>query len=150
MENLSHLEDHVGYWMRIVSNHISSSFKKKLEEHEVGVAEWVVMRHLYDQEGLSPSTLAEMTGMTRGAISKLLDRIFHKKLIERVESSQDRRFQEVKLSRKGRQLLPKLVALADENDQQFFGHLSDQQKQHLIQILKEIVDINHLNQAPII
>ena len=71
MENLSHLKDHVGYWMRIVSNHISSSFKKRLEKHEVGVAEWVVMRHLYDQEGLSPSILAEMTGMTRGAISKL-------------------------------------------------------------------------------
>ncbi len=149
MKKFNHLEDHVGYWMRFVSNHVSSSFKKKLEKYEVGVAEWVILRHLYDQTMLSPGILAEMTGMTRGAISKLLDRLFHKNLIERVESSKDRRFQEVKLSAEGKQLLPQLAALADANDQQFFGHLSKKKKQQLIKTLKEIVSIYQLNQIPI-
>ncbi len=149
MKQLSHLEDHLGYWMRIVSNHVSSSFKKKLESCEVGVAEWVVLRHLNERNTLSPGILAEMTGMTRGAISKLLDRLFHKRLIERIESSKDRRFQEVKLSEKGKNLLPQLAALADANDNEFFGHLSKEQKKQLIKILKEMVNVHQLNQIPI-
>lgn len=148
MNRFSHLEDHLGYWMRFVSNHVSSSFEKKLEEHGIGVAEWVVLRHLYEST-LSPGVLAEMTGMTKGAISKLLDRLFHKGLIERLESLKDRRFQEIKLSKEGKRLLPKLATLADMNDEQFFGHLSDEKKQWLIETLKEVVRINNWSQIPI-
>ena len=70
----SGLEDHVGYWLRFVSNHVSHAFAQKVEAHGVTVAEWVVLRRLLDLGDAAPSALADGLGMTRGAISKLVDR----------------------------------------------------------------------------
>ena len=79
---LSSLESHLGYWLRYVSNHVSHAFAVKLAGSEVTVAEWVVLRELYDSES-APSDLADRLGMTRGAISKLADRLIAKDMIVR-------------------------------------------------------------------
>jgi len=47
----------------------------KLQARGATVAEWVVMREMYDDEETSPSLLAERIGMTRGGVSKLVDRL---------------------------------------------------------------------------
>jgi MarR family transcriptional regulator, transcriptional regulator for hemolysin len=42
----------------------------------VTVAEWVVLREVYGgDETASPSAIANLTGLTRGAISKLVSRL---------------------------------------------------------------------------
>ncbi len=48
----------------------SANFADRLAAREVGVAEWVILRALYDRP-LAPSLLAETLGMTRGAVTKL-------------------------------------------------------------------------------
>lgn len=149
MKKIGLLESHIGFWLRYVSNNVSLTFKKKLEKHEIGVGEWVVLGRLYDHKTVSPGILAEQTGMTRGAISKLLDRLLKKALILRVESTQDRRFQEIALTRRGKKLVPKLAALADSNDHHFFGHLKPHQKDELLKVLKEIVSHHAWDQIPI-
>lgn len=58
-------------------------FARKVEDEGVTVAEWVFMRSLYDDEGIAPSALAARMGMTRGAISKLADRLVEKDLVAR-------------------------------------------------------------------
>ena len=78
---ISQLDDLLGYWMRFVSNHVSHAFRLKIESRGVTVAEWVVMRALFDQEPANPSQLAERIGLTRGAVSKLVDRLVTKELI---------------------------------------------------------------------
>ena len=100
---LSPLETHLGYWLRYVSNHVSHAFSLKLAARGVTVAEWVVLRELYDAES-APSALAGRLGMTRGAISKLADRLIAKGLITRRSSAGDRRFQSLALTRQGRAL----------------------------------------------
>ena len=71
----SGLTDHLGYWLRFVSNHVSQAFARKMEQRGVTVAEWVVMRRLLDVEDMAPSQLAEEIGMTRGGITKLADKL---------------------------------------------------------------------------
>ena len=44
----SDLETHLGYWLRFVSNHVSHAFSLKLQARDVTVAEWVVLRELFD------------------------------------------------------------------------------------------------------
>jgi DNA-binding MarR family transcriptional regulator len=48
---------------------------------------------MFDEEGMAPSALSEMTGLTRGAISKLIARLVDKRFVSREERSDDRRFQ---------------------------------------------------------
>jgi DNA-binding MarR family transcriptional regulator len=143
------LQSHLGYWMRFVSNHVSHAFKLKVEARGVTVAEWVVLRELYDGEGDAPSALAERLGLTRGAISKLADRLIAKSLIARTIDRNDRRYQTLALTPAGRALVPQLAALADQNDAEFFGHLSASQRRAAADLLKDIVKRRKLKDVPL-
>ena len=59
---VSDLESHIGYWLRFVSNHVSHAFMQKVEGEGVTVAEWAVMREMFQAESFSPSRLAEQLG----------------------------------------------------------------------------------------
>src|SRR5580692_3760243 len=121
---VSSLKSHTGFWLRLVSNHVSYAFARKLLNSGVTVAEWVVLREMYDRGETSPGVVADLTGLTRGAASKLVDRLVVKTLITRRGRSDDRRFQDIELTPAGRKLVPKLAALADRNDEEFFTPLS--------------------------
>ncbi|MEO6909987.1 MAG: MarR family winged helix-turn-helix transcriptional regulator [Edaphobacter sp.] len=146
---ISGLKSHSGFWLRFVSNHVSQSFARKLEGSGVTVAEWVILREMFDTEVISPGLLAGMTGLTRGAVSKLVERLREKKLLTRTEAAGDRRFQEVRLTVSGRALVPKLAKLADKNDEEFFACLSHEERERLLAILKKLVSVNKLNKVPI-
>lgn len=135
---ISGLEAHLGYWLRSVSNHVSQSFQNRVEQHGVTVAEWVVIRTLFDAEAAKPSDLATTLGLTRGAISKLVDRLAAKDLVAVVSDPQDRRAQRLSLRPAGRRLVPKLAALADANDAEAFGYLDPRQRADLLTTLQAI------------
>ncbi len=145
---VSDLEKHVGFWLRFVSNHVSHAFARKLLASGVTVAEWVVMREMFDDEEISPGVLAERIGMTRGGVSKLVDRLLSKKLITRRERSDDRRFQSIALTAAGRRLIPRLAALADQNDEEFFHPLSAGERAALIAMMKKLVQAHGLQTLP--
>ena len=146
---VSHLKSHLGYHLRIVSNAVSHSFARKLVS-EVTVAEWVILREMYSSEDkTSPSVIAELTGLTRGAVSKLIDRLLHKGLVTRTESSGDRRYQEIKLTAKAINFVPKLAKLADENDEIFFSILSKSEQRDLMNTLKKLAELHKLNTNPV-
>ncbi|MCC8428571.1 MarR family transcriptional regulator [Reyranella aquatilis] len=144
----SDLEFHLGYWLRFVSNHVSHAFSLKLQARDVTVAEWVVLRDLFDGDGVAPSLLADRLGMTRGAISKLADRLIAKELIERTAAMEDRRQQTLSLTAAGRKLVPALSALADRNDAEFFGHLKPAERAALEKMLRDIVRRHDLKTIP--
>jgi len=145
----SGLQDHLGYWLRYVSNQVSHSFSLKLAARDVTVAEWVVLRELYDAEATAPSALADRLGMTRGAISKLADRLIGKKLLTRVSDEEDRRYHTLALSGTGRALVPELSALADQNDAEFFGHLAREDRTLVQRLMMDIVRRFSLRETPI-
>ena len=147
-ECVSDLETHLGYWLRYVSNQVSHAFALKVQTLGVTVAEWVVMRDLYYAKS-GPSALADRLGMTRGAISKLADRLEVKALIARGTVEVDGRMQILALTPAGRALVPKLTSLADENDEEFFGDLDPSVREMIAAAMKAIVRRKGLKAVPI-
>lgn len=145
---VSDLTSHLGYWLRRVSNHVSGAFARKVEARGVVVAEWVMLRELYSDPSLGPSQFADMLGMTRGGVSKLVDRLLDKGLLTRKPSIEDRRAQVLSLTEAGRQLVPELAALADDNDAEFFDHLTAEDRAAMERILKGIVERRDLRIVP--
>jgi DNA-binding MarR family transcriptional regulator len=146
----SALHDHIGYWLRTVSNGVSQSFARKIEGEGVTVAEWVFLRVLYDAAAtIAPTVLAERMGMTKGAISKLADRLLEKNLVERAANPRDGRAQLLALTPLGRRLVPKLAEIADANDAAFFGGLSAGERKRLNELLRKIAVANKLTSVPI-
>lgn len=145
---VSSLEDHLGYWLRFVSNHVSHAFQAKVESLGVTVAEWVALRELFGAGEVAPSELAERLGMSRGAISKLVDRLIAKGLVERGEEGSDRRYRSARITASGRKLVPRLARLADANDAEFFGHLDPESRRQLAETLREIVRRHGMKDLP--
>jgi DNA-binding MarR family transcriptional regulator len=148
-KKVSDLKSHTGFWLRFVSNHVSYRYARRLEVSGVTVAEWVILREMFDSDVTSPSVLANETGLTRGAVSKLVDRLLQKKLVTRAEAVGDRRFQDIALTVEGRAIVPRLAAIADENDEEFFRHLSARERESLIATLKKLVSKNSLGKMPV-
>lgn len=145
----SALEAHLGYWLRLVSNHVSHAFLRKVEAAGVTVSEWVVLRALLPPDpATSPGALVRSLGMTKGAVSKLIDRLAARDLVVRAPSDDDRRQQHLTLTPRGRALVPRLARLADDNDREFFGHLPREQRDALLRAMQALVAHHHLHGAP--
>lgn len=149
MADVSDLTAHTGYWLRMVSNAVSQEFARKVAGEGVTVAEWTFLRALYGVEATAPSALAGRMGMTRGAISKLADRLSEKGLVARVDVPDDRRAQSLFLTPEGRQRVPVLAALADVNDAEYFGALNVEERQELDRLLKLLAERRGLKTVPV-
>lgn len=145
----SQLEDHLGYWLRFVSNHVSRRFQQLLEAEGTSVTEWVALRALFEQVETSHAELIQRLGMTKGAASKIVSRLEEKGLAQRRPAESVQRGQVLSLTRTGKALVPRLSALADQNDAHFFGHLSAEQRKALRDILETLVVHHQLQEVPV-
>lgn len=143
------LEAHLGYWLRRVSNVVSGTFARALGAEQISVAEWVALRLLHGKAGQTLGDLAATTGMTRGAVSKVLDKLDARSLIERTENPGDRRVQWLSLTRSGQRLVPQLAALADRNDAHFFACLTAKERAELRRLLEKLSQVHGLREPPL-
>jgi DNA-binding MarR family transcriptional regulator len=74
------------------------SGSSRIEATDFTVSEWVFMRALRDVDRHPLSALAEQMGMTRGAITKLADRLIAKGFVNRTANSDDKRAQTLSLT----------------------------------------------------
>lgn len=143
------LEDHLGFWLRFVSNHVSGRFEKLIAAHGLTVTEWVALRALYNKTESTHAELIEALGMTKSAASKVVTRLEAKGLATRISAAHSAREQLIVLTPQGRDLLPVLAACADENEEFFFGHLDLTTRQALQQAMKDLTKHHQLTQIPV-
>ncbi len=139
---LSNLEDHLGYWLRCLSNYIHHSFAALLTEHDISVAQWVVLRTLYDKQNISLNEAAKLVGVDNSSLSRMIERLVQKSLVNRANITKDRRTIQLSLTSAGKILVPKLAKLADKNDESFFRILSMQKRQELLHTIKQLLETN--------
>lgn len=144
----SPLEAHLGFWLRFVSNHVSQRFQQLLEDKGVTLTEWVAMRTLWSQDGSTHAELIQALGMTKGAASKVVSRLEEKGLAERRLANGRAREQYLCLTAAGKTLVPQLAALADANDDHFFGHMPRRERQALTQAMQALVQHHQLRAVP--
>ncbi len=107
-----------------------------LSPHGVTLAEWTVLRGLYDLGATPPSALADACGLTRGAVTRLVDRLRAKRLVVRAGAGrEDRRFQTIALTGAGATLVPVLAGLAEEAEARAFGHLLESERAGMFRAL---------------
>ena len=144
----SRLEAHLGFWLRFVSNHVSIRFQQLLEEKGVTVTEWVALRTLWSQDETTHAKLILALGMTKGAASKVVSRLEEKGLAARQLADGRAREQCLALTAAGKALVPQLAALADTNDDHFFGHLQPKEREALTKAMQALVQHHQLKEIP--
>lgn len=138
----SALPNHLGYWLRKLSNAVSSSFADRLARHDVSVPQWVVLRTLFDHDALPLKDIVSQIEVDQGSLSRMVDRLLARGWVEREADSSDRRAVAISLTKTGRSLVPKLAAEADQNDEAFFASLSRQEREYLLGTVQKLLSQN--------
>jgi DNA-binding MarR family transcriptional regulator len=146
---MSDLETHLGYWLRRVSNPVSAAFARALQARQTSVAEWVALYHIHTRHNMTPGELADLLGMTRGAISKVLDRLESKEWVMRSPMPEDNRVQLLSPTPQGDHILPELAQIADQNDQHFFGCLTAEEQATLRSLMQKLAQAHQWSDVPI-
>lgn len=140
----SDLEAHLGYWLRCLSNFVSHSFAARLEKQGISVAQWVVLRTLYDCGGAKLNDVAKLVGVDKSTLSRMVERLVQKGWVNRAEG-RDRRSVGVELTSAGKKMVLQAAALADENDEAFFHTLSSRQREEFLATIKQLLTANGWN-----
>jgi len=146
---VSALDAHLGFWLRFVSNHVSARFSQLVVDEGSTVTEWVALRTLFEKTQTTHAELIEALGMTKGAASKVVTRLEEKCLARRELAEGSAREQVLSLTPQGRALVPRLAALADQNEEHFFGHMSVRERQALMKAFQALAAHHHLKELPV-
>lgn len=138
----SALSDHLGYWLRKLSHAVSGAFAERLARHEVSVAQWVILRTLFDHDFLPLKEIVARVEGDQGSLSRTVDRLLARGLVQREADASDRRAVAISLSKAGRSLVPKLAAEADKNDGAFFASLSFKQREAFLGTVRKLLARN--------
>jgi len=108
-----------------------------------------LLRHLHEHEQATPGELAEALTMTRGAISKIVDKLQVKGWIKSRVNPEDGRGQLLSLTPAGRRGLPELAEIADRNDEQFFACLNAGERSALRRLLYKLAEHHRMRDVPV-
>jgi DNA-binding MarR family transcriptional regulator len=100
------------YELRETSRLLLAVLKRSTEPHGITLAQYFLLRHLWDDEGLNQSELTERLGTTQPATVATVDSLEKRRLIKRVRSTEDRRVVHLYLTAKGRALRDTLLGYA--------------------------------------
>lgn len=138
----SKLEDHIGYWLRCLSNFVHNSFALRLDKYSITVEQWVVLRTLFDKEGTSLQEAALTIGVDNSSLSRMIERLVQKELVVRDIHPKDRRTAVLSLTPKAKKLVPLLAQEADQNDSEFFKVIAPEKRDSLLNIIHEVLTKN--------
>lgn len=137
-------ETRLGTLLQQAAGALALAEARASREHGVTAAEAALLRELHAAGAVAPSVLAERLGMTRGGVTKLVDRLKDKQLLVRARGRGDGRMQTIALTGAGARLVPDLAAVSARVEAVVFARLDATGRAGLRRALGRIVQPNPL------
>ena len=132
-------EESAAYLMRQILNLATAEIDKALEPAGLTNAQWVPLIKLHMRQASTVAELARECKLDAGAMTRTLDRLEAKGLVERVRSSEDRRVVNLELTREGREAAKEIPAVLCDVQNAFLQGLSGAEWQLLKDLLRRIL-----------
>jgi DNA-binding MarR family transcriptional regulator len=119
---------------------LKSALQRCFKENgfEVTAEQWAIIRHLWEEEGLSQREIGEKAAKDKPNITRMLDALEKKRLILRQPDPLDRRKFCIYLTKEGKQLYERLVPLAQGLRERISRDLSQPEIDVVRQVLNKI------------
>lgn len=118
--------------LRYLERFISSNVKENSVCCGVTPTQCHILLKVEEAGELSSSELREYLGLDKSSLSRTLDGLVRLGLLERKESSKDRRYHSISLSERGKAFVERLNNEADRYYEPVFESLSDEVKRRLL------------------
>ena len=108
------LSDFLPYQLAVASSRISRAFAERYRaEFGMSIPEWRVLAHLAQSDAVSVREIHARVDMDKSKVSRAAARLEAAGLIEKRENPEDRRLLDMRLTAKGRDLIARIVPIAD-------------------------------------
>lgn len=137
-----HANKNVGTYLdrtiKIVKQHYMRVFRE--QDADISTEQWVIIDQLYQSNGLSQTDLANGSYKNAPTVSRIIDLLCSKKLVERQRFKGDRRRYKIYLTTSGKELHEKLLPHILELREQTWQGLSEEDWINLQRISTQILD----------
>jgi len=134
------LEDYLLFLLAAASASASAGFHQIIREHGLRVPEWRALACLHDKDGQMITRLAALALMEQSAMTRVIERMEERKLVERRGDTRDRRRVRVYLAPEGRVLVDALVIEARGHEARIMAVLPATERQRLKQTLAHLIN----------
>jgi DNA-binding MarR family transcriptional regulator len=128
-------DERVAHLMRLCARGFNRSLSRRLADKNVSFGQWVFLRILWKQEGLTQRELSRRANLSEPTVHKALSRMEQQGIVFRRTQDGNKRKQHVYLTEKGRSLRKELEPLAIEANEAALHGLDDAQKEMLHKML---------------
>lgn len=128
-----------GYWVTLLAKSMECDLEERLKAYGMTRATFAVLSAILHDNKTTPASLASFIGIDGAAITRHLDRIEKQGLILRERSAADRRSVNLKLTRKGSNLVPKLVEESKATNQKFLAGISSVEVKELQRTIRKML-----------
>lgn len=112
------------YQLAVVSSRISREFSERYQrEFGLSIPEWRVLAHLAQSDAVSVREIHERVDMDKSKVSRAAARLEASGMIEKRENPDDRRLLDMRLTAKGRDLIARIVPIADAYQAEIIAQL---------------------------
>lgn len=137
-DNFSPTKEPLGFVIYRTALALKSALQRFFKEHgfEITVEQWAIIRHLWEEDGLSQREIAEKTSKDKPNITRMVDALEQKRLVFRQPDPRDRRKYCIYLTKEGKHLQERLMPLAQDLRQRVTRNLTPAE----IDLLKDTLD----------
>ena len=136
------LEENVYLKVLEVKHVLEREIRELFEEHDLTSRQYNVLRTLYvrGSGGLSCQSIGEQLVTSVSDISRLIDRLSEKNLVERQRSEEDRRVVRIHLTEKGKQSCQAVDDRLVQRIEELFDHMEREELEQLNDHLQTVLD----------
>ena len=121
---------------------ISGEFHEVVRANGFSVSEWRVLATLAGNAPLSIGRLAAISTIKQPTVTRLLDRMQAKGMVERIDNDGDRRITLVKITPAGARMVSRLIELARAHEQRVLEPFGLARAEALKSTLRHIIDLH--------
>jgi DNA-binding MarR family transcriptional regulator len=140
MDEYYRITDSLGFVIYRAALSLKSALQRSFKQHgvEITAEQWGIIRHLWEEEGLSQREIGEKASKDKPNITRMLDALEKKRLIFRQPDPRDRRKFCIYLTKEGKQLHERLFPLVHGLRERATHNLSQPEIEALKAILGKI------------
>lgn len=120
-------EHSIGFLLNRTARRMSAALAARFEPYDITPEQFGVLRRLAEEDGITQKELAERTAKDQTNMTRLLDQLERKGLIERRQKADDRRCYLIYGSAKGHRLGETLAPIEEEAMGEMLAGLSEMQ-----------------------
>ncbi len=134
------VDDYLLYLLARASAAASADFHAELAAKGVAVPDWRIMAVLHGTDGATVGELAGRCPVKQPTLTRAVERLEKKQLVERIAGEDDRRLVRVTLTGKGASLVVGLIEMARQHETRLLSAYAPKEAATLKRVLKVLIE----------